>query len=125
MEKIASNSSWNLPPTSAQTYAITKLCMHLRIKTELECSPSNRREARNLIYQLKAKLRGGSKRMETKPVCKLTGTDGNIFSIIGKVRDCLRANGQSQRGTEFAKKAFLCNDYDQLLALVHEYVTVE
>lgn len=56
------DSTLNLPPTSAQVLAITRLCMYLRIETELECSPSNRREARNIIYELRAKLHGKNRR---------------------------------------------------------------
>jgi len=57
MEKISADSSWNLPPTSRQVLSITRLCMALHIQTELENTPSNRREARDIIYQLRAKLR--------------------------------------------------------------------
>jgi len=54
MEKILPESSWNLPPTGPQIYQITLLCKHLGIKEYLEESPSNRWEARNLIYDLRA-----------------------------------------------------------------------
>jgi len=59
MEKIAPSSSWNEQPTPAQVRAITRLCMALHIREPLEETPSNRREARDMIYQLRAKLRGG------------------------------------------------------------------
>lgn len=26
----------------------------------------------------------------SKPICKLIGTDGNVFAIIGKVSKCLK-----------------------------------
>lgn len=52
---IPKSSSWNLPPTSTQIRAITKLCMRLHIAELLEEKPSNRYEARRLIYE----LRGG------------------------------------------------------------------
>ena len=52
----------DLPPTPGQTLAIAKLCMALRIRPELEWLPKNRREARNLMYELQGKLKGGRKR---------------------------------------------------------------
>jgi len=53
MEKIPPESSWNLPQTGEQARAITKLCLYNEIKEPLEFRPSNRREARNLIYILR------------------------------------------------------------------------
>lgn len=58
MEKIQPTSSLNDDPTPAQVRAITRLCMALDIREPLEETPSNRREARNMIYQLRAKLKG-------------------------------------------------------------------
>lgn len=62
MEKIKVDSTWNLPPTPAQIISITRLCMILHIKELLESSCSNRREARDLIWQLRGKLIGNCKR---------------------------------------------------------------
>ncbi len=55
MEKIAPTSSWNLPPTARQLRATTELCMQLGIKEYLEDKPSNRLEARRLMYELRRK----------------------------------------------------------------------
>jgi hypothetical protein len=41
-----------------------------------------------------------------KPACKLIGTDGNVFSIIGLVRRALVADGQEDRAREFVERAF-------------------
>jgi len=41
-----------------------------------------------------------------KPPCKLTGEDGNVFFVIGRVRDALRKAGQEVRAREFVEKAF-------------------
>ena len=48
----------DLPPTPRQTLAIARLCMALKIRPELEHLPRNRREARNMMYDLRNKLRG-------------------------------------------------------------------
>ena len=56
-EKIHPASSMNLKPTSKQVRAITKLAISLNITEPIEETPRNRREARNLIYQLRIQLR--------------------------------------------------------------------
>lgn len=60
-EKILPTSTLNLPPTGRQTRAITKLAVALGDKGEgpvpIEHTPSNRREARDLIYKLRIQLR--------------------------------------------------------------------
>jgi hypothetical protein len=59
-----------------------------------------------------------------KPTCKLVGTDGNVFAVIGNVRDALRRAGQTDRAKEFSDRAMSCGSYDEVLALVHDYVEV-
>ena len=59
-----------------------------------------------------------------KPACKLGGTDGNVFAIIGTVRRALRRAGLDGRATEFVQKAFGAKSYDEVLGLCHEYVDV-
>ena len=51
-EKIPPASSWTLPPTSRQIVAITRLAMQLGITEPIEEKPSNRWEARRMIYDL-------------------------------------------------------------------------
>ena len=58
------------------------------------------------------------------PTCKLTGTDGNVFAIIGTVTRALKRAGQTDRAREFGKKAFASASYDAVLALCFEYVEV-
>jgi len=53
--KNQQSTSWELPPTARQTAAITRLAMQLGIKEYIEDTPSNRREARQLIYDLRNK----------------------------------------------------------------------
>jgi hypothetical protein len=57
-----------------------------------------------------------------KPVCMLVGTDGNVFSIIGRVKQALKKAGQGDRAREFVKKAFRAGSYDEVLRLCMEYV---
>ena len=59
-----------------------------------------------------------------KPPCRLIGTDGNVFSIIGRVRRALVADGQEDRAREFVEKAFRSGSYDAVLQLCLEYVEV-
>jgi len=55
MEKIPPESSWNLEPTAEQIHRISILSIHCGIREDLQGKPSNRREARNLIYDLRAR----------------------------------------------------------------------
>ncbi len=59
-----------------------------------------------------------------KPACKLVGTDGNVFAIIGRVKQALRKAGQDARASEFVQKAFAARSYDEVLALCCDYVDV-
>jgi len=60
-----------------------------------------------------------------KPVCKLVGTDGNVFSIIGKVVQSLRRAGQADKAKEFSDKAMNAGSYSDVLAMTFDYVKVE
>jgi hypothetical protein len=59
-----------------------------------------------------------------KPECRLIGEDGNAFAILGTVRRTLKAAGSSAAElAEFTARA-TSGDYDNLLAVVQEYVEV-
>ena len=60
-----------------------------------------------------------------KPPCQLTGEDGNVFSIIGRVSKALRRSGQPERATEFTDAAMACASYDEVLQLCFKYVEVK
>jgi hypothetical protein len=60
----------------------------------------------------------------TRPPCQLSGTDGNVFSVIGHVRQALQAAAQTERAREFVERAFAARSYDEVLALTFEYVDV-
>jgi hypothetical protein len=59
-----------------------------------------------------------------KPVCRLVGGDGNVFAVIGSVRRALKNAGQVDRAKEFVARAYHAQGYDEVLAMVHEYVEV-
>ena len=63
--------------------------------------------------------------MEEKPKCKLSGTDGNVFAVIGKVEKALKKAGQEDKAKEFTEKAFDSDSYDEVLSLTHDYVDVQ
>lgn len=56
-EKIHSASSWTLPPTVRQLAAIDKQMRRLGIVHQSE--PSNRWEARQLLYELRERKKSG------------------------------------------------------------------
>lgn len=59
-----------------------------------------------------------------RPVCKLVGTDGNVFAVIGHVREALREAAQAERASEFVRRSFRAGSYDEVLRLCMEYVEV-
>lgn len=59
-----------------------------------------------------------------KPMCKLIGTNGNVFAIIGKVSQTLKNVGLTGKAEEFSNKALDCKSYDNVLQLCHEYVEI-
>ena len=60
-----------------------------------------------------------------RPQMKLEGTDGNIFSILGKATQLLRENGQPEQAAEMARRVFQSRSYEKALAIVSEYVETE
>ena len=56
---------------------------------------------------------------------QLTGTDGNIFCVIGKVREALRWNGRSDLIKEFTDYITSSSSYEEALCRVMEYVIVK
>ena len=59
---------------------------------------------------------------EKKPRCKLIGTDGNIFALLGRASGALRKAGQKEKAKELVKKVFHCKSYSEALGLIQEYV---
>jgi len=61
----------------------------------------------------------------TKPTVKLTGEDGNVFIIIGKVSRALKDAGETVKAKEFTEKSFLASSYNEVLKICAEYVEIE
>ena len=59
-----------------------------------------------------------------KPVVKLTGTDGNAFAIMGKVSSALRRAGYTAEEVEQYQTEAMSGDYDHLLRVSMDWVTV-
>ena len=63
--------------------------------------------------------------MKNKPTCKLVGTDGNVFSLIGNVVKTLKKHNLITESKEFQQRAFGAKSYDEVLTIIHEYVDIE
>ena len=62
---------------------------------------------------------------QQKPQCRLVGTDGNVFAVIGAVSKALKQAGLSDQAEEFTHKAMSASSYEEILGgLVFEYVEV-
>jgi hypothetical protein len=59
-----------------------------------------------------------------KPKLNVEGLDGNIFAVIGAVRQVLRRAGQHQAAEEVGTKVRECKSYDEALAMAFSYVDV-
>ena len=56
---------------------------------------------------------------------QLSGTDGNAFSILGKVHSALRKAGVPKEIRDAFSSQVIIRDYDHLLQTVMEWVVVE
>ena len=55
---------------------------------------------------------------------KLTGTDGNAFSIMGKVKTALRTNGIPDSEVKLFLDEAMSGDYNKVIRTAMEWVTV-
>lgn len=53
-----------------------------------------------------------------KPKCKITGTDENIFNLIGLARKALREAGQRELGEEMTNRVYTAKSYDEALQII-------
>ena len=60
-----------------------------------------------------------------KPICRLVGEDGNIFSILGRVSRTLKENGKGEQVKEVGERVMASSSYDEALQIIMEYVKVE
>lgn len=61
---------------------------------------------------------------DMKPKVKLVGTDGNVFSLAGKVKAALIKNKQPDLAKEFMEKLVKQPSYSDALVLMLHYVDV-
>ncbi len=59
-----------------------------------------------------------------KPVVTLVGTDGNAFSILGRVQKALRNAGADEEYIQKYQDEATSGDYDNLLVVTMGYVQV-
>jgi len=59
-----------------------------------------------------------------KPECQLSGEDGNVFFIIGRVSKTLKRVGLNEQAKEFTDKAMNAGSYDEVLRMCFDYVEV-
>ena len=57
-------------------------------------------------------------------VVQLTGGDGNVYCVIGKVSSALRRAGYREEAEEFASTAMNSSSYDEVLRLCMAWVEV-
>lgn len=60
-----------------------------------------------------------------KPTVTLSGTDGNAYAILGKVRKALTQAGYTDEQKEQYTKEAKAGDYDNLLQVTMQWVNVE
>jgi len=82
-------------------------------------------EALKYFNEEKTEANNAKKEETTKPACKLIGEDGNVFSIIGRVKAALKRAGLEDKAKEFSKRAMNAGSYNEVLNMTHEYVEVE
>jgi hypothetical protein len=62
---------------------------------------------------------------EEKPRCKLIGTDGNVFSLMGKVSTCLKRAGKKEEAKQVIKDIQNnAGSYDEALQIMSKYVDI-
>jgi hypothetical protein len=59
-----------------------------------------------------------------KTKVKLTGTDGNVFALIGRCSSALKKDGKNAEAKEMAEKCFSAGSYDEALCVMMEYCDV-
>lgn len=60
-----------------------------------------------------------------KPKCKLTGKDGNIFSLLAEANHVLLKAGMEKETKGMQKKVYGCASYREALMVIGEYVEIE
>jgi hypothetical protein len=66
-----------------------------------------------------------TERPETRPVLRLTGTDGNAFSVLGLAGRAGRKAGWTKEQIDAYMAEAMAGDYNNLLAVTQEWFDVE
>lgn len=63
--------------------------------------------------------------MGRKPRCTLTGTNGNVFALLGRASRTLRDNKMNKQANECVDRVLsTARSYDEALRIMMEYVEV-
>jgi hypothetical protein len=60
-----------------------------------------------------------------KPRCKLVGSDGNIFALLGVASSALKKNGQREDAENMRERVYASRSYYEALGIITEYVDDE
>ena len=60
-----------------------------------------------------------------KPKCKLVGSDGNIFVLLGIASSALKKNGQREDAENMRERVYASQSYYEALGIITEYVEDE
>lgn len=62
---------------------------------------------------------------KTKPTCKLSGENGNVFNLIGITSEVLIQNGMINESKEMSDRCHNSESYDEVMCVISEYVDNE
>lgn len=62
--------------------------------------------------------------LKRKPVARLIGTDGNIFSLIAKANVALQRAGQDAEAKQMTNDCLEAGSYDEALSIIGSYVEI-
>ena len=62
---------------------------------------------------------------KTKPVLKLSGCDGNVFSVLGKARQAAQGAGWDEEQIKAFFELAVAGNYDEVIQLCMKYFEVE
>ena len=60
-----------------------------------------------------------------KPKCRLVGSDGNIFNLLGIASRALKQNGMADKAKEMQERVTSSGSYYEALGIITEYVDDE
>lgn len=61
---------------------------------------------------------------EKKPTCKLIGTDGNIFALMGRATECLRKHNLHHQVSDMRNDVMNSKSYSEALLKLMDYVKI-